>query len=179
MARKSVETTVCNGGLPINRDFRGDNRPRETRVNDRVRAREVRLIDEDGQMIGVMSSAQALALARERDLDLVEVSPMAMLPVCKLMDWGRFKYEQAKKENEARKHQKTITLKEIRMHPRTDEHDVDVKTRKIQEFLAEGDKVKVSIQFRGAEMRHPDIGRRLLDRIAEALKGSAVIERPP
>src|SRR5260370_5904631 len=119
MARKSVETTVCNGGLPINRDVRGDNRPRETRVNDRVRAREVRLIDEDGQMIGVMSSAQALALARERDLDLVEVSPMAMPPVCKLMDWGRFKYEQAKKENEARKHQKTVEIKEIHLNPRT------------------------------------------------------------
>jgi translation initiation factor IF-3 len=95
------------------------------------------------------------------------------------MDYGRFKYEQAKKENEARKNQKTITLKEIRLSPRTDEHDVDVKTRKIQEFLAEGDRVRVSVKFRGAEMRHPDIGRRLLDGIAEVLKGTAVIERSP
>jgi len=164
---------------PINRDFRGNDRPRETRVNERVRAREVRLIDENGEMVGVMPPGRALDLARERNLDLVEVSPNAVPPVCKLMDYGRFKYEQAKKENEARKNQKTITLKEIRMRPRTDDHDVEVKTRKIQEFLAEGDKVRVSVQFRGAEMRHPDIGRKLLDSIADVLKGSAVIEKTP
>jgi translation initiation factor IF-3 len=139
----------------------------------------VRLIDENGEMIGVMPPVRALDIARERNLDLVEISPNAIPPVCKLMDYGRFKYEQAKKENEARKNQKTITLKEIRMRPRTDDHDVEVKTRKIQEFLAEGDKVRVSVQFRGAEMRHPDIGRKLLDGIADVLKGSAVIERSP
>jgi translation initiation factor IF-3 len=139
----------------------------------------VRLIDENGEMIGVMPTQRALEIARDRDLDLVEVQPNAIPPVCKLMDYGRYKYEQAKKENEARKNQKTITLKEIRLSPRTDEHDVDVKTRKIQEFLAEGDRVRVSVKFRGAEMRHPDIGRRLLDGIAEVLKGSAVIERSP
>jgi translation initiation factor IF-3 len=137
------------------------------------------LIDENGEMIGVMPPVRALELARERDLDLVEVQPNALPPVCKLMNYGRFKYEQAKKENEARKNQKTITLKEIRMSPRTDGHDVETKTRKIQEFLADGDKVKVSVQFRGAEMRHPDIGRKLLDGIAEVLKGSCVIERTP
>src|SRR5574340_887881 len=164
---------------PINREFRGNDRQRETRVNERIRAREVRLIDENGEMVGVMPPAQALEIARERDLDLVEISPNAIPPVCKLMDYGRFKYEQAKKENEARKNQKTITLKEIRLSPRTDEHDVDVKTRKIQEFLAEGDRVRVSVKFRGAEMRHPDIGRKLLDGIAEDLKGTVVIERSP
>jgi translation initiation factor IF-3 len=164
---------------PINRDFRGNDRPRETRVNERIRTREVRLIDENGEMVGVMPTQRALDIARERNLDMVEVSPNAVPPVCKLMDYGRFKYEQAKKENEARKNQKTITLKEIRLHPRTDEHDVDVKTRKIQEFLAEGDRVRVSVQFRGAEMRHPDIGRKLLDEIAEVLKGSVIIERSP
>lgn len=126
-----------------------------------------------------MPPARALDIARERNLDLVEVSPNAVPPVCRLMDYGRYKYEQAKRENEARKNQKTITLKEIRLSPRTDEHDVDVKTRKIQEFLAEGDRVRVSVKFRGAEMRHPDIGRRLLDSIAEVLKGTAVIERSP
>ena len=126
-----------------------------------------------------MPPPRALDIARERNLDLVEVSPNAIPPVCKLMDYGKYKYEQAKKENEARKNQKTITLKEIRMRPRTDEHDVDVKTRKIQEFLAEGDRVRVSVQFRGAEMRHPDIGRKLLDEIAEVLKGAAIIERSP
>jgi len=122
---------------------------------------------------------RALEIARDRNLDLVEVSPNAVPPVCKLMDYGRYKYEQAKKENEARKNQKTITLKEIRMRPRTDDHDVEVKTRKIQEFLAEGDKVRVSVQFRGPDMRHPDIGRKLLDGIAEELKGMATIERSP
>ena len=144
-------------------------------MNERIRAREVRLIDENGEMIGVMPPVRALDIARERNLDLVEISPNALPPVCKLMDYGRFKYEQAKKENEARKNQKTIALKEIRMRPRTDDHDVEVKTRKIQEFLAEGDRVRVSVQFRGAEMRHPDIGRKLLDGIAEVLKGTAVI----
>jgi translation initiation factor IF-3 len=148
-------------------------------VNERIRAREVRLIDENGEMIGVMPPMRALDIARDRNLDLVEISPNAVPPVCKLMDYGRYKYEQAKRENEARKNQKTIELKEIRMRPRTDEHDVDVKTRKIQEFLAEGDRVRVSVQFRGAEMRHPDIGRKLLDEIAEVLKGTAVIERAP
>ncbi len=148
-------------------------------MNERIRAREIRLIDENGEMMGVMPPGRALDIAREKNLDLVEVSPNAMPPVCKLMDFGRFKYEQAKKENEARKHQKTITLKEIRMRPRTDEHDVAVKTRKIQEFLAEGDKVRVSVQFKGAEMRHPDLGRKLLDQIADVLKGTVTIERSP
>ncbi len=139
----------------------------------------MRLIDENGEMIGVMPTQRALDIARERNLDLVEVQPNAIPPVCKLMDYGRYKYEQAKKENEARKNQKTVTLKEIRLSPRTDEHDIDVKTRKIQEFLADGDRVRVSVKFRGAEMRHPDIGRKLLDGIADVLKGSAVIERSP
>ncbi len=126
-----------------------------------------------------MVPLRALDIARDRNLDLVEISPNAIPPVCKIMDYGRHKYEQAKKENEARKNQKTITLKEIRMRPRTDDHDVEVKTRKIQEFLADGDKVRVSVQFRGAEMRHPDLGRKLLDEIAEILKGTATIERSP
>ena len=148
-------------------------------MNERIRAREIRLIDENGEMIGVMAPMRALDIARDRNLDLVEISPNALPPVCKIMDYGRHKYEQAKKENEARKNQKTITLKEIRMRPRTDDHDIEVKTRKIQEFLAEGDKVRVSVQFRGAEMRHPDLGRKLLDEIAEVLKGTATIERSP
>jgi translation initiation factor IF-3 len=178
-------TTKRKAGSPINRDFRGNDRfdrgdrQREVRINNRIRAREVRLIDEDGTMIGVMPLPQALDMARERELDIVEVSPMANPPVCKLMDYGRFKYEQRKKENEARKHQKVTELREIRMKPRTGEHDVQVKTRKIQEFLAEGDKVKVSVMFRGREMAHPELGRALLESIASELKGSATIERSP
>ncbi len=175
-----MHNTRTDGGVPINRDMRGgDNRPRETRVNERIRAREVRVIDEDGQMLGVMTSMAALQLARERNLDLVEVSPMAVPPVCKILDWGRYKYEQSKKENEARKHQKVTQLREIRMRPRTDEHDVEVKVRKIQEFLAEGDKVKVSVVFRGREKAHPELGRVLLEQVIQSIKGTAMIERPP
>lgn len=118
-------------------------------------------------------------MARERGVDLVEVSPMAVPPVCRMMDWGRYKYEQSKKENEARKHQKTIELKEIRMRPRTDDHDLSVKVRKIEEFLSEGDKVKVGVIFRGREMAHPELGRALLERVSAELKGVALIERTP
>lgn len=165
---------------PINRDMRGgDNRSRETRINERIRAREVRVIDEDGQMLGVMTSFAALQLARERNLDLVEVSPQAVPPVCKILDWGRYKYEQSKRESEARKHQKVTQLREIRLAPRTAEHDIAVKVRKIQEFLAEGDKVKVSVVFRGREMAHPEIGRVLLEQITQAIKGTATVERAP
>ena len=177
--RSVAASNESSGGFPINRDFRGDNRPRETRINERIRAREVRLIDEDAQMVGVMPTLQALNIARERGLDLVEVSPMAVPPVCKLMDYGRFKYEQAKKESEARKHQKTTELKEIRMKPRTDTHDLAVKVRKIEEFLGDGDKVKVGVLFRGRELAHTELGRVLLDKVVGELKGSAVIERPP
>jgi translation initiation factor IF-3 len=139
----------------------------------------VRLIDEDGQPLGIMTPMQALSIARERDLDLVEVSPMAVPPVCRLMDYGRFKYEQAKRENEARKNQKTTDLKEIRLSPRTDDHDLNVKIRKAEEFLGDGDKVKVSVRLRGRENAHPELGRQLLDKIIEALKHAAVVERPP
>jgi translation initiation factor IF-3 len=139
----------------------------------------VRLIDEDGQPLGIMTPMQALSIARERDLDLVEVSPMATPPVCRLMDYGRFKYEQAKRENEARKNQKTTDLKEIRLSPRTDDHDLNVKIRKAEEFLGDGDKVKVSVRLRGRENAHPELGRQLLDKIIEALKHAAVVERPP
>ncbi|HEY7834333.1 MAG TPA: translation initiation factor IF-3, partial [Ktedonobacterales bacterium] len=157
----------------------GDPRSRETRINERIRAREVRVIDDEGQMLGVMTSLAALNLAREQGLDLVEVQPMAVPPVCKILDWGRFKYEQSKKENEARKHQKVTQLREIRMKPRTGEHDVDVRVRKIFEFLAEGDKVKISVTFRGRELAHTELGRVLLERVTQALKGAALIERTP
>lgn len=139
----------------------------------------MRLIDETGQVLGIFSSMQALAIARERDLDLVEVSPMAVPPVCKLMDYGRFKYEQAKKESEARKNQKTTELKEVRISPRTDDHDLAVKVRKVEEFLADGDKVKIGVRFRGREMAHPELGRQLLEKIINDLKNISAVERPP
>jgi translation initiation factor IF-3 len=168
------------GGLLINRDSRGlDNRPKETRINERIRAREVRVIDENGEQIGIMVPMRALDLARERNLDLVEISPMANPPVCKIMDYGRFKYESAKRDNDARKRQKTSEVKEIRLHAHTDTHDIEVRVKKIFQFLADGDKVKVSIQFRGREVFHPEIGRQMLESIVTQLKGAATIERSP
>jgi translation initiation factor IF-3 len=168
------------GGLIINRDSRGyDNRPRETRINERIRAREVRVIDENGEQIGIMAPLRALDLARERNLDLVEISPQANPPVCKIMDYGRFKYESAKRENEARKRQKVSEVKEIRLHAHTDAHDIGVRVRKILQFLAEGDKVKVSIQFKGREIFHPELGRQMLEDIVTQLKGAALVERSP
>jgi translation initiation factor IF-3 len=139
----------------------------------------VRVIDENGEMIGIMTPMQALAMARERNLDLVEISPQATPPVCKLMDYGRFKYESAKRENEARKRQKLSEVKEIRLHAHTDSHDITVRVKKILEFLADGDKVKVSVQFRGREVFHPEIGRQMLESIVTQLKGAAQVERSP
>lgn len=139
----------------------------------------MRLIDENGEQLGVFPTHEALALARERSLDLVEVAPNAVPPVCRLLDYGRFKYEQAKKEREARKHQKVTDLKEIRIRPKIDDHDFDFKTRLVQKFIEEGDKVKVTVLFRGRELAHPNLGRDLLQQMAERLKGIAAVERSP
>jgi len=126
-----------------------------------------------------MPTFEAMRLASERGVDLVEVAPTAIPPVCRLMDYGRFKYEQTKKEREARKNQKVVELKEVRLTPRTDEHDVMAKVKTIQKFLGEGDKVKVTIRFRGRELAHPQLGREVLEEISKNLSGTAVIERPP
>jgi len=148
-------------------------------VNERIRVREVRLIDENGEQLGVIPTPEALRIARERNLDLVEVAPMAAPPVCRLMDYGRFKYEQTKKEREARKHATKVELKEVRLRPKTDEHDIDFKARAIQRFLEEGDKVKVTLMFRGREMAHPQIGRSILEGLAERVRGQGQVERMP
>ncbi|MGQ9676249.1 MAG: translation initiation factor IF-3 [Chloroflexota bacterium] len=148
-------------------------------MNERIRAREVRLIGESGEQLGVVSGAEALRLARERNLDLVEVAPTAVPPVCRLLDYGKFKYEQTKKEREARKHQKVSLLKEVRMTPKIDEHDLDFKSRAARRFLENGDKVKVTVRFKGRELAHPQIGRQVLEAMAEKLKGVAAVERPP
>jgi translation initiation factor IF-3 len=126
-----------------------------------------------------VSTADALATARQRGLDLVEVAPTAVPPVCRLLDYGRFKYEQEKKEREARKNQKVILLKEVRLRPKTDEHDLDFKTKNIERFIEDGEKVKVTIRFRGRELAHPNIGRQVLEEVAERLKNVAVVERMP
>ena len=148
-------------------------------MNERIRVREVRVIDEDGGQLGVMPIQQALSLARERNLDLVEVAPNATPPVCRLMDYGRFKYEQTKKEREAKKHQRLTEIKEIRLRPKIDEHDLEVKSRKAQQFIEEGDKVKVTVLFRGRELAHPQLGRMLLEEMANRLKPIAQVERAP
>lgn len=126
-----------------------------------------------------MPTAQALDLARERGLDLVEVAPTASPPVCRLLDYGKFKYEQSKRDREARKHQKQVVLREVRMKPKIDDHDIAFKTRTAEKLLREGDKVKVSIMFRGRELTHPQIGAELLDRVYQQLKDIAVIEKQP
>jgi len=137
------------------------------------------LIDEDGGQLGVLPTIEALRIARERGVDLVEVAPTAVPPVCRLLDYGRFKYEQEKKDREARKNQKTVLMKEVRLRPKTSVHDVDFKTKQIERFVEEGDKVKVTLRFRGREMVHPNVGRQLLEEVANRVKSVATVERMP
>jgi translation initiation factor IF-3 len=149
------------------------------RVNDRIRADEIRLIGADGENVGVVSPARAIEMAEEVGLDLVEISPNANPPVCKIMDFGKYKYEQQKREAEARKKQKIIEVKEVKFRPNTDTHDYDVKMRNVFKFLEAGDKVKVTLRFRGREMAHQNLGRELLERIAGDVEGVGRIENMP
>lgn len=151
--------------------------PPEPRINERIRVPEVRLIDEEGRQIGVVRTAEALAMARERDVDLVEVAAQASPPVARLMDFGRYKYEQSKKEREAKKHQQNVQLREVRMKPKIDDHDIDFKTRTAAKLLKQGDKVKVTVMFRGREITHPQIGKALLDRVLASLEDIAILEK--
>jgi translation initiation factor IF-3 len=154
---------------------------RETgpRINDRIRAPEIRLIGAEGENLGVVSPAKAVSLAEQVGLDLVEISPNATPPVCKIMDFGKFKYEQQKRESEARKKQKTIEVKEVKFRPNTDTHDYDVKMRNVTRFLENGDKVKVTLRFRGREMAHQNLGRELLERVAADIDGLGKVENMP
>ncbi|GIT92535.1 translation initiation factor IF-3 [Jannaschia sp. AI_61] len=154
---------------------------RETgpRINDRIRAVEIRLIGAEGENVGVVSPARARAMAEDAGLDLVEISPNANPPVCKIMDFGKFKYEQQKKEAEARKKQKTIEVKEVKFRPNTDTHDYDVKMRNVFKFLENGDKVKVTLRFRGREMAHQNLGRELLERVAKDTEEVGKVENFP
>ena len=149
------------------------------RVNDRIRSDEIRLIGADGENVGVVTPARAMAMASEAGLDLVEISPNAKPPVCKIMDFGKFKYEQQKRESEARKKQKTIEIKEVKFRPNTDTNDYDVKMRNVFKFLENGDKVKISLRFRGREMAHLNLGRQLLERVAEDTKEAGKVENMP
>ncbi|EDM32140.1 translation initiation factor IF-3 [Roseovarius sp. TM1035] len=154
---------------------------RETgpRINDRIRCDEIRLIGADGENVGLITPQRALEMAEEAGLDLVEISPSATPPVCKIMDFGKYKYEQQKREAEARKKQHIIEIKEIKFRPGTDTHDYDVKMRSVVKFLQGGDKVKITLRFRGREMAHQDLGRQLLERIADDIKEVGRVENMP
>jgi len=149
------------------------------RINERIRVREIRVIDEEGQQLGIMPPPQAITLARQKGLDLVEISPTATPPVCRIMDYGRYQYLEQKRARQARKHQKVIEVKEIKFRPKVDEHDYQFKKKHIERFLEEGDKVKATIFFRGREMAHPEIGRRILERLVEDLADVATPETMP
>ncbi len=149
------------------------------RINDKIRVPEIRLIGAEGENVGVVSPRQGLEMAEEAGLDLVEISPNASPPVCKIMDYGKFKYEQQKRESEARKKQKTIDVKEVKFRPNTDTHDYDVKMRNVTRFLEAGDQVKVTPRFRGREMAHQNLGRDLLERVATDVEGLGKVENMP
>ena len=144
-----------------------------------IRVREVRVIDDEGQQLGVLPTTEALALAQEKGLDLVEVAANAVPPVCRILDYGQYKYELQKREREAKRKQKSQTFKEIRLRVKIDVNDLRTKLRRAGEFLDEGDRVKVTVQFRGREMSHSNLGRDLLDRAAGILEEHGVVERPP
>lgn len=152
---------------------------RELRVNEEIRAREVRLISAEGEQLGIFPLRDALRIAAEQGLDLVEVAPMAKPVVCRLMDYGRHKYEMAKKEREARKKQRSGDVKETKLRPRIEQHDFGVKVRNTRRFLEDGDKVKVTLMFRGRELAYVDLGREVLDRLVQEVSDLAVVERPP
>lgn len=154
-------------------------RQERVRVNEGIRAKEIRVIGENGEQLGILPVAQALQLARERELDLVEVAPTANPPVCRIMNYGKFQYQKSKRAHEARKHQKQAMLKEVKFRPRTDEHDYQFKKNHIVRFLGEGNKAKASLVFRGREMTHLDVGRRMMERLIDELKEISVLERPP
>ncbi|MBP5858734.1 translation initiation factor IF-3 [Marivibrio halodurans] len=149
------------------------------RVNEEIRVPEVRVIDQDGEQLGVMSVADAMRHAAEAGLDLVEVSPTAKPPVTKILDYGKFKYEQQKKKNEAKKKQKTIELKEIKFRPNIDQHDYDVKMKSMHKFIDEGDKVKVTLRFRGRELAHQELGLEVLNRVRDEMADKAKVEQNP
>ena len=148
-------------------------------INEQIRDREIRVIGSDGQQLGIMSSKEAMKIAREADLDLVKVAPQAKPPVCKIIDYGKYRYEMARKEKEAKKKQKTVELKEIRLSPNIEANDLNTKMNAAKKFLAKGNKVKITLRFRGREMAHMNASKHILDDIAENLSDVAVVEKAP
>ena len=166
--------------MPVPRRF--DRQPPErdpTRINERIRVPEVRLIDENGQQVGIMRTQEALRYAQERDLDLVEVAADAKPPVCRVLDYSKYKYEQNQKQKAARKHQQQINVREIKFRPKIAQNDYETKRGHVERFLRGRDKVKVTIMFRGREMAHPERGEMILNRLAEDLGDLAVVEQRP
>ncbi len=148
-------------------------------INEEIRDREVRVVDQNGEQLGVMSGRDALALAEERQLDLVKIAPQARPPVCKLMDYGKYRFEQSKKEREFRKNQKVITVKEVRLSATIEDHDIDVKFKNAVKFLKEGNKVKVTIRFRGRQITHSEIGRQVMNEFADRIKEYGTVDKAP
>jgi translation initiation factor IF-3 len=152
---------------------------RDVRINREIRAREVRVIDPEGKQLGILPVAEALRMAANVELDLVEVSSKSEPPVCRIMDYGKFKYQQSKKAHEAKKKQAVVHIKEVKMRPKTEEHDFQFKVKHIERFLKEGDKIKVTVVFRGRELAFPDHGRNMLNRIQELVKEWGKVEQNP
>ena len=152
---------------------------KDWRINEDIRVREVRLVSDDGEQLGIVPVREALGIALEKGLDLVEVAPSAQPPVCRLMDYGKFKFEQNKREKEARKKQKIISVKEVKMRPNIEEHDFQVKAKNARKFLSGGDKVKLTIMFRGREITHPELGEKLSLKFVRELTDISSVEKPP
>jgi translation initiation factor IF-3 len=162
------------------RDFRPRRVPEpRTRINERIRAREIRVIDEQGEQLGILPPQEALALARQRNLDLVEVSPNSQPPVCRIMDYGKYQYQMEKKARESRKNQKNIVIKEVKFRPNTDDHDYEFKKNNVIRFIGEGDKVKATVMFRGREITHKERGFSLLNRLMDEVTEQVVVEMRP
>lgn len=149
------------------------------RINEQIRVREVRLIDEEGNQKGIIPTKEALVMAHEANLDLVEIAPQSNPPVCKILDYGKYRFEMEKKLRDSKKKQKLLKLKEIRMQPKIDDHDLDFKSKHIREFLTEGNKVKVTIRFRGRELAHTELGLEVLQEILQKLENEYVLDKPP
>jgi translation initiation factor IF-3 len=152
---------------------------KELRINDQIRVREVRLIDAEGKQLGVVAIAEALPMAQEAGMDLVEIAPQAVPPVCKILDYGKYRFELEKKTRESKKKQKLIKMKEIRMQPKIEEHDLQFKSKHVKEFLDEGNKVKVTIRFRGRELAHTERGKVVLEKVLGLLDDSFILEKEP
>lgn len=176
-----VSMTSPSGGdfLPQGPRGGGKERVDEPRVNRRIRVPEIRVIGEDGEQLGIMPTIQALRRAESVNLDLVEVQPRAKPPVCKIMDYGKYKYEQSRKLAESKKKQQQIELKEVKFRPKTGDHDFETKVKNLKKFLEKGNKGKVTVMFRGREIVHPEIGREMLNRVIQALGEDALVEQNP